>query len=476
MIYDLLIKNGNIVTGNEITKGNIYVLNGKIAAITMPDVEAKAKEVLDAQGKYVYSGFIDTHVHSRDGGQTQKEDFFHSTMSAAFGGITTILEMPNAVPAVVDRESFIQQKENLESKAYVDFGMWGLCVGSENNDKLEELAKQGVVGFKFFWGYSISKKDYSLIYSPSSMGADILPPFGDGEIFEIFKKVEKTGKLIAIHAENAGMIKSFTEKINVQDYKNEYEALLATRPAVTEETTVKTAISFSNATDAHLHILHVSSKEAVELIREAKRKGYHVTGETCPQYLTLTNEDYDRVGKMMKGYPPVRYKEDRAALWSGLKDGTLAFVCSDHAPHRKEDKQGSIFDIPAGMCAIETMVPLLADEVNKGRITKRELAVFLSENPAKQYGLYPEKGSLEIGTDADITIIDFQKEKTIHADELHSVSKVTAYDGFQVSAMPVCTILRGNILIRDGVMAGDRRLGKFIHPFPFIDSAASGRN
>lgn len=462
MIYDLLIKNGNIVTGKEITKGNLCVLNGKIAAVTMPGIEEEAKEIIDARGKYVYSGFIDTHVHSRDGGQTQKEDFFHSTMSAAFGGITTILEMPNAVPAVVDKGSFERQKKNLESKACVDFGMWGLCVGSENNDKLIELAEQGVVGFKFFWGYSIRKKDYSLVYSPNSMGDDIIPPFGDGEIFEIFKKVKETGKLIAIHAENAGMIKSLTEKVNVQDYKNEYEALLATRPSVTEETTIKTAISFSRATGAHLHILHVSSKEGVELIREAKKKGYPITGETCPHYLTLTNEDFDRVGKMIKGYPPVRYKEDQDAMWAGLKDGTLSFVCSDHAPHRKEDKKGSIFDIPAGMCAVETMVPLLANEVNKGKITKQELAVLLSENPAKQYGLYPEKGSLEIGTDADITIVDFHKEKTIHADELHSVSKVTAYDGFKVSAMPVCTILRGKVLVRDGMMADDMKIGKFI--------------
>lgn len=464
MIYDLLVKNGSIVTGKEITKGNICVLNGKIAAITMPDVESEAKEVVDAEGKYVYSGFIDTHVHSRDGGQTQKEDFFHSTMSAAYGGITTILEMPNAVPAVVDKESFERQKENLESKACIDFGMWGLCVGKENNDKLEELAKEGVVGFKFFWGYSIRKSDYSLVYSPSSMGDDIIPPFGDGEIYEIFQKVQETGKLIAIHAENASMIKSFTEQVNPADYKNEYEALLATRPSVTEETTIKTAISFSRATNAHLHILHVSSKEGVELIREAKAKGYHVTGESCPHYLTLTNGDFDRVGKMMKGYPPVRYQADQDAMWTGLKDGTLSFVCSDHAPHRKEDKQGSIFDIPAGMCAVETMVPLIANEVNNGKISKQELAVILSENPAKQYCLYPQKGSLEIGTDADITIMDFNQEKTIHADDLHSVSKVTAYDGFKVGAVPVCTIVRGNVLVKDGVMSEDKKIGKFIRP------------
>lgn len=462
MIYDLLIKNGSIVTGREITKANICVLDGKIAAVTSPDVESEAKEVIDAQGKYVYSGFIDTHVHSRDGGQTHKEDFYHSTMSAACGGITTILEMPNAVPAVVDKDSFERQKANLESKACVDFGMWGLCVGRENNDKLQELAEQGVVGFKFFWGYSIRKSDYSLVYSPSSMGDDIIPPFQDGEIYEIFEEVQKTGKQIAIHAENASMIKRFTERVKVEDYKNDYEALLATRPSVTEETTIKTAISFSKATGAHLHVLHVSSKEGVELIREAKAKGLSVTGESCPHYLVLTNEDFDRVGKMIKGYPPVRYQADQDAMWAGLKDGTLSFVCSDHAPHRKEDKQGSIFNIPAGMCAIETMVPLLANEVNNGKITKQELAMILSENPAKHFGLYPQKGSLEIGTDADITIMDFDQEKTIHADELHSISKVTAYDGFKVSAVPVCTIVRGNVLVKDGVMAENMKVGKFI--------------
>lgn len=461
-MYDLLIKNGVIVTSDSMYAGDICISGEKIAAITAPGTEQQAKEIIDASGKYVYAGFIDTHVHSRDGGHTYKEDFLHSTMSAACGGITTLLEMPNAVPAVVDRDSFLQQKKNFESKAYIDFGMWGLCVGEYNNDKLKELAEQGIVGYKFFWGYAIRKSNYSLVYSPNSTDEDIIPPFEDGEIFQIFKRVKETGKLIAIHAENANLIRSLTDKIRKEDYKNDYEALLATRPVVAEETTVKTAISFSKATGVHLHILHVSAKETVELIREAKKQGLHVTGETCPQYLTFTNEDYETVGNMMKVYPPVRHKEDQEAIWEGLKDGTLSFVCSDHAPHTREEKSGSIFDMPAGMCAIETLVPIIADQVNKGRITKQELANVLSEQPAKQYGLYPNKGSLQTGTDADITIMDFDTQKTLKAEELHSVSKVTAYDGYQVSAAPVCTILRGKVIVKDGRLIEETHTGKFI--------------
>ncbi len=258
------------------------------------------------------------------------------------------------------------------------------------------------------------------------------------------------------------MIRSLTDRIRIEDYQNDYEALLATRPVVAEETTVKTAISFSKATGVHLHILHVSAGETVDLIREAQKQGIHVTGETCPQYLTFTNEDYEKVGNMMKVYPPVRHKEDQEAIWEGLKDGTLSFVCSDHAPHTREEKTGSIFNMPAGMCAIETLVPILADQVNRGRLTKQELAKVLAERPAKLYGLYPNKGSLQTGTDADITIVDFERPEILKAEKLHSVSKVTAYDGYRVSAMPVCTILRGKVIVKDGRLVNETHRGKII--------------
>lgn len=461
-MYDLLIQDGTVVTPSHMERANIYVKDEKIAAVSADLLEEGAKKVIHAAGKYVYPGFIDTHVHSRDGGATHKEDFFHSTRAAAAGGLTTVFEMPNAVPAVVDRESFEAQKANLLSKAHVDFAMWGLCVGRLNNDKLMELKECGVGAFKFFWGYAINKSNYSLVYNYDPNSTEVIPPFDDGEVYSLFRAVAETGKAVAIHAENADLIKELTAKVNAEDYENEFEALLACRPNLAETLVVNTAIAFAKDTGAKLHILHISARETPELIRRAQREGVPVTGETCPHYLYLTNKDYERVGSMIKCYPPVRYEEDKEALWEGVADGTLRLVCSDHAPHTPEEKAGSLFQIPSGMCGLETLAPLMIQAVNDGRITKERLAAVLSEEPAKFFGIYPQKGSLEIGTDADITIVDFDKDYIVDKEKLQSVSKVTAFDGMRIHGCPVYTILRGSVLMENGTLVCDAPNGRFI--------------
>ncbi|MBP3487621.1 MAG: allantoinase AllB [Roseburia sp.] len=461
-MYDLLIKNGTVVTPENTGIKHIYVRDEKIVAVTSELLNEPVKKTIDAAGLYVYPGFIDTHVHSRDGGSTHKEDFYHSTRAAAAGGITTIFEMPNAVPAVVDKESFQAQKANLLSKANVDFAMWGLCIGALNNDKLMELSECGVGAFKFFWGYAIDQKTYSLIYNYDPADSSVIPPFDDGEVYGIFQAVAKTGKPIAIHAENADLIKSLTANIRVEDYENEFEALLACRPNLAEELVVNTAIQYSRETGARLHILHISAKETVDMVKRAQKEQIPVTGETCPHYLYLTNEDYDRIGSMIKCYPPVRRKEDQKKLWEGLEDGTLMLVCSDHAPHTPEEKEGSLFKIPSGMCGLETLVPLMLQAVNDGRISRQQLASVLSEEPAKMFGIYPRKGSLETGTDADISIVDFDREYEVHKEDFQSVSKVTAFDGMKIKGKPVYTILRGNVIMENGKVKEDTPIGRFI--------------
>jgi len=449
-MFDLRIENGIIVTPEKSIRSNVYVLDGKIAEIS--DEIKEAKEVIDATGKHIFPGFIDPHVHSRDGGATHKEDFFHSTRAAALGGLTSIVEMPNAVPAVSDAERFHAQKANLESKAYIDFAMWALCLGKMNNNDLKELDELGVAGFKFFWGYAINKSNYNLVYNYEKGDPNVIPPLGDGEIYTIFEEIAKIGKPLAIHAENADVISELTARLNVADYENEYEALLATRPNVCEETIVQTAISFAKATGAHLHILHMSAKESVDLLKDAKAKGLKVTGETAPHYLNLTNKDFLRLGTNMKGYPPVRYQEDQDRLWEGVQAGIIDSMGSDHAPHTAAEKNGSLFKIPSGMCCIQTMVPLMLNAVNEGKITENQLAAVLSENTAKIYGLYPRKGSVLVGTDADFTIVDMNREVTLHSEEFYSISKVSAFDGFTVKGFPVQTIVRGKTVMKDGVL------------------------
>lgn len=460
MVWDHVIKNGTIVGAKNLYKANIYIKEGKIYAITSDDLEGEAIEYTEAEGLYVLPGLIDTHVHSRDPGATHKEDFYHSTRAAAAGGLTTIFDMPNVIPAIYNVENFNKQIENLTPKAHVDFAIWGLCLGDLNNDELAALSEAGVIGFKFFWGYAINSKTYQLIYNYNSSMQDVIPPLRDGDIYNIFREVAKTGKIIAIHAENADLINYFTKEVMKTEDRS-YEALLRCRPSLAEETAVQAAISFSKSTNARLHILHISSKEGVSLVKQAQYKGYQVTAETCPHYLFLDSESYEKVGTSMKGYPLVRHKEDRDSLWKGIQDNVISLVCSDHAPHTEEEKKGDLWSIPAGMCGVETLAPLMIDAVSRGKITINQMVSLLSEGPAKLFGIYPEKGSLQIGTDADITIVDLNKKFTIKKEMLHSKSKNTAFDGFEIQGAPVRTIVRGITVMKDGEIVS-KPIGKFI--------------
>ena len=460
MNWDHVISNGTIVTSQDSYKGNIYVKDGKIAAITSEDLGGNATEITDATGLYVLPGLMDTHVHSRDGGAPEKEDFFHSTQAAAAGGLTTIFEMPNAIPAVTNMENFNKQLKNLTPKAHVDFAMWGLCVGDLNNKDLPDLNKAGVIGYKFFWGYAVNSETYQLVYNYDPTATNIIPPLRDGEVYKIFEEVSKTGKLISIHAENADLMETLTERV-IKEGDFTYEGLLRARPNLAEETVVQTAIAFAKATKTRLHVLHVSAKESVVLGKQAQKEGYPITMETCPHFLFLNNEDYDKIGPKMKVYPPIKYKEDQEKLWEGIQDGVISLVCSDHAPHTAEQKDGKLWDIPSGMCGVESLAPLMIDAVSKGKIDMHQLVSLLSENPSKLFGIYPGKGSLQVGTDADITIVDMNKKHTIKKEELHSVSKVTAFDGFEIQGMPVGTIVRGKTVMKDGKIVSEP-FGKFI--------------
>lgn len=462
--WDHVIKNGMIVDSKEIFQGNIYIKDEKIAAISRNELAGEAGEITNAEGKYVLPGLIDVHVHSRDGenGATYKEDFYHSSMSAAIGGLTTVFEMPNSNPAIYNVENLEKQIKHLTPQAFVDFAIWGLCLGNLNIGELKKLSDAGVVAFKFFWGYAIDSKAYQLIYNYKPGMENAIPPLGDGEIYQMFQKIAETGKIIAIHAENFDLIQTLTKEVEKSGDKS-YAAFLKGRPNIAEETIIQTAISFAKDTGARLHILHLAAKEGVDLIKGAQEKGCQVTGETCSHYLCLCDEDYERVGSLIKVYPPVRTRKDQEELWRGIETGILSLVSSDHAPHTEEEKKGDLWTSPAGMASIETLAPLMINEVSKGRITINQLVSILSENPAKMFGLYPEKGSLQIGTDADITIIDMDKKYTIKKEKLHSKSKVTPFDGFDIEGAPVQTIVRGRTIAKDGELVSEP-VGKFIRP------------
>ncbi len=462
MKWDHVIKNGIVTSTEHCFKGNLYIKDGKIAAITTKDVIEDAREITDASGCHVLPGLMDIHIHSRDPSSTYKEDFYHSTLAAAAGGVTLVFEMPNTNPPINNVENFQKQVSNFSSKANVDFAIWGICLGDLNLESIKLLSEVGVIGFKFFWGYAINKDTYELVYNYDAEMENIIPPLSDGEVYKIFKEVAKTGKVLSIHAENNELIEILTNEIK-KSGRTDYDAFIEARPDLAELTTIQTGISFAEKAGTKLHILHVTSAKGVNAISEAQKRTNQITAETCPQFLFLNADDYDDVGPMMKVYPPTKYKGDQDRLWEGIDDGTISIVCSDHAPHTEEEKTGDLWSIPAGMCGVETLVPLMLNAVNENKITIQQLVSLLSSNPAKQFGLYPRKGSLQVGTDADITIVDLNQPFKIKRENLHSKSKVTAFDGFTGKGNPVATIVRGKTVMKDGKIIVENH-GKLVRP------------
>ncbi|ATW27162.1 allantoinase AllB [Candidatus Formimonas warabiya] len=446
MKVDLLIKNGKVVTPEATYDAAVAISGGKFVGLISGKELPEADEVYDASGKYVLPGLIDCHVHFREPGVTYKEDFQTGSLAAACGGITTVVDMPNVNPATSTVEAFNLKLDAAEDHSYVDFGIYAVIL-QENINDLIPLRDAGVVGYKIFLGATVGN----------------IPAPDDGMMYDAMKVVASTGLRIGFHAENNEIINHRVKQYKgqgIMDPKIWAEA----RPAVAEADAIAKLIRFSEYTGVKVHIYHMSSKEGVELVRAAKEKGIDITAESGPHYLLTDVSLSDKVGSMLKMNPPVRYKEDSEKLWEGLNDGTVEAIATDHSPHTMEEKDKNIWDAIPGFCGVETSVPLMLTAVNEGRMTLNQYVKVASEGPAKIWNMYPQKGSLNIGTDADLTIVDMERTGEIKAEELHSKNKVTPFDGFKVKGMPVCTIVRGKFVMKDSEIVGKPGHGTIVKP------------
>lgn len=463
-MWDHAVINGTIVTDKAIYPGNIYIKDGKIAEITSKKIDEPAREITDAAGKLVFPGFIETHVHSRDGrqGTGEKEDFFTSSAAAAAAGVTTMFEMPNCFPPLYSGQKLKDLVEVITPKAHVDFAVWGLALGDANIDEIASIAEAGAIAFKFFWGYAIKNDTYQLIYNYSPDMQGVIPPPDEGEIYRMLEEIKKTGLRVGIHAENFNIVKAMTAREKTLG-NTDYEALLRTHPVSCETTVIDTAVDMAEEIGVPLHILHVGVGAGVDHIRAAKQRGVDITAETCGHYLTLTNEDYVRCGSVLKTYPLVRTARDREKVWEGLKDGTLDWVCSDHAPHTWEEKQKDIWTSPAGISGIEAVSSVILNGVNEGRIDLYKAAAVYSANAAKTFGLYPRKGTIQVGSDGDLAIVDIDREYVFNQANMKSKAKWTPYNGMKFKGMVTKTILRGKTVMEDGKVT-ECCSGSFIRP------------
>jgi allantoinase len=445
---DLLVSDGLVVTPRGTFKASIGIEDGVIVEIggsaSMPPAERK----IDAEGLLVFPGVIDEHVHFREPGFEHKEDFRTGSMAAAAGGVTTVLDMPNTEPPTVDEHGFRVKLEAASRKSIVDFGFYAGVVPGKV-EALRRLAELGAVGVK--------------VYMSETTG--IKEPVDGLDLIRAMELAASLGLRVGVHAEEGRLIAALRELMRAVG-RNDPLAHMEARPVAAEVIAIAKALLVAKITGCRLHVFHLTSGEALSVIRALSPLGIDFTVETCPHYLLLDGrEALERLGNVAKVNPPIRSKSDSEALWDALRKGEIDAIGSDHAPHLPEEKGSEdVWSAPSGFPGVETMLPLMLTEVHRGRLTFTDLSRLLSEGPARIWGLYPRKGAIAIGSDGDLTIVDPNAESVIRSEGLHSRSKVTPFEGFRVRGMPVYTVVRGEVVMEKGEVREDARRGKLVRP------------
>jgi len=439
--YNWIIRGGLVVSGERIEPLDLGIHEGKVIAVAS-DLRGTARREIDATGKYVLPGLLDVHTHP-----LYVDDVTSLSRSAAYGGITTVIYYAYAErgrSAVTTAKEFLNWAK---ADSLLDYGVhMGFFEPAAQVSQIPKLIELGITSFKFF-----------MCYSRIGRMCD------DYQLLRAFDIIADAGGLGMVHAENGLATDYLEDKFNAEG-RDPAEVFVATRPGILEAEAVNRAICLAQVAGCPIYIPHVSAKEAVEVIAQAKARGWRVYGETCPQYLTLTGEEVFRQGPLAKIGPPLRGKEDQEALWRGLTQGVLDVIASDHAPKEKK-KTDDFFQAAYGSPQVETMVEVVYEAgVNGGKITLPRLVQVMSENPAKIFGLYPRKGALAVGSDADLVIFDPQLEHTITGEEQHSNAPYTLYEGWRCLGRPVFSLQRGEVILEEGEVVAEAGRGKFLLP------------
>ncbi|MGI0090307.1 MAG: allantoinase AllB [Nitrososphaerales archaeon] len=454
---DLIVENGHIVLSSVIFDADILINEGKIQGLKKTASDIEAQKRIDASGLVIFPGVIDAHVHFLEPGGSQREDFESGTKAAASGGVTTVFEMPISSLPVTSATSLNERRAMLEKKACVDFALYA-GAGTHNYENIPELARAGAIGFKTFLAYPKNRDSW---YKGTYMTDNY-------SLLHSLEAISATGLPLSAHSEDDSIIEGRTKELQEKG-RRDFKAHDESRPISSETIAVSTVISLARSTGARVHIAHMSSGQAAQLVKEAKQSGAKITSETCPQYLVLEDNDLATLGPYAKVNPPIRTgKKNRDELWDGIMTGTIDFVASDHAPWTRLEKDpgfDDIFKANSGIPGTETLFPLLLSQAVEGRLSLNTLAKITSESQARIFNIYPRKGSIQVGSDADLALVDLKKEKKLDRSTMISKSRETnPYDGRAIIGVPVTTIVRGQVVMRDGVLEGKVGMGKFITP------------
>ena len=454
MTYDLLIKNGTLVSGEGEVLMDIAVLDGKVAAQLTPGQDVDAKEVVDARGLHVFPGVVDGHCHMRDPGRMEREDFWTGTQAAAAGGITTACEMPISIPPVYTAEILKQRAETVQPRALIDFALYGTA-GFENLDEIQGLADAGAVAFKTYLHPAEPgrEKEFTGLICPDS-----------GSQYEAMEAVAKTGRRHCLHCETNEMVMMFTEKMK-KSGRTDGLVHTESRPAVCEDSSVALSLAIGAVVDASMVICHMSSAGAVQLVKEAKARGVDVMAETCPSYIFMSDEYLSEFGPYAKNNPPLRSEANRQELWDYIYDGTIDYIATDHSPWRPESKDGGIFTANSGIASFDMFLPVMLDAINRDVISYSKAAAMLSEKPADVFGL-GDKGHLKPGFDADFVLVNMQGEFVFDMKKSYSKAGETmhVFDGKKLSGKIQSTWVRGTKVHEDGKTVAEAGYGRFVRP------------
>ncbi|MBI5573957.1 MAG: dihydropyrimidinase [Elusimicrobia bacterium] len=448
---DLLIKNGTIITADKIFNADIFISGEKISKIGKIQFQKNCK-IIDARNKYIFPGVIDAHTHFglEAYGSRTSDDFSSGTKSAAAGGVTTVINY--AIPQKNETmfESVIRCRKKAE-KSYIDYSLHSQII-NWNNQSQSDFKKLAT-------GYGI--KSFK-VFMPKTEGWGV----GDYDLLKILEASKRFSAIIEVHAESSPLIDGFVKSF-VDRKKTAVSNFYYTRPNIAEEEAVNRAVFLAEKSGGNLYVVHTTTAGAVKIAAEAKKRGVSVIIETCPQYLVLNKNVYEKKdGYLFATCPTLKLPSDNKALWEGLKTGTVKTVATDHCAFSKKDKQKAKNDfrnLRFGMPGVETLFPILFSEgVVKKRITLKKLVQVTSQNPAKIFGLYPKKGCIKIGCDADLTIFDPKMKWRIDYRKLNTNCGWSPYQNMKITGKTVMTMLRGKIIYDNGKFTSDSGYGKFL--------------
>ena len=450
----LLIRNGIVITATDLYEGDVFVDGEKIVAIGS-SLQMKADRMIDAQRKYVVPGGIDVHTHldMPFGGTTSADDFESGTIAAAHGGTTSIVDFAIQYKGQTLHHAWETWMKKAERKAAIDYGFHMIItdLSDQVEEEMDALVRQGVTSFKLFMAY------------PGVFMLD------DASIFKALLRTGKNGGTICMHAENGGVIDVLVKRALAEGKTApKYHAL--TRPARAEGEATHRAIALAEIADVPIYIVHLSAAEALDMVTEARDRGVPAFAETCPQYLFLSYDNYEEAGFNGAKYvmsPPLRPKETQERLWRGLAFNDLQAISTDHCPFcMKEQKtlgRDDFSKIPNGAPGIETRMSLVYDGgVRSGRISLNRFVELTSTSPAKIFGLFPRKGTIAPGSDADIVIFDPEKKVRLSQKTLHMKVDYNPYEGREVVGVTDTVISRGRVIIDAGKFVGRAGSGAFI--------------